>query len=87
VPTLNKTKQRSQRKSLMDATQGSRKKKKKNKLNAQVSRWKEIVKLRADQEDINHFNRFIAINEIDTELRRLPAKKSLGLNGVTVEFS
>jgi hypothetical protein len=63
------------------------KKKKKNKLNAQVSRWKEIVKLRADQEDINHFNRFIAINEIDTELRRLPAKKSLGLNGVTVEFS
>jgi hypothetical protein len=39
-----------------------------------------------NQEDINHLNRFITQNEIETVIKGLPKNKSLGPNGFSVEF-
>jgi hypothetical protein len=39
-----------------------------------------------NQEDINHLNRSITQNEIDTAIKSFPKKKSPGLNGFSAEF-
>jgi hypothetical protein len=39
-----------------------------------------------NQEDINHLNRSITRNEIVTEIKSLPKKKSSGSDGFTAEF-
>jgi hypothetical protein len=38
------------------------------------------------QEDINHLNRSIIQNKIETAIKSLPKKKSLGPDGFTTEF-
>jgi hypothetical protein len=38
------------------------------------------------QEDINHLNRFITQNEIETAIKSLPKKKSPGPDGFSAEF-
>jgi hypothetical protein len=39
-----------------------------------------------NQEDINHLNRSITQNEIETAIKSLPKKKSLGSDGFSAEF-
>jgi hypothetical protein len=39
-----------------------------------------------NQEDINHLNEFIKQNEIETEIKCLPKKKSPGPDGFSAEF-
>jgi hypothetical protein len=39
-----------------------------------------------NQEDINHLNRSITSNEIETAIKNLPKKKSLGPYGFAAEF-
>jgi hypothetical protein len=39
-----------------------------------------------NQEDINHLNRFITQNEIETAIKSLPKKKSQGPDGFSAEL-
>jgi hypothetical protein len=39
-----------------------------------------------NQEDNNHLNRFITLNEIEAAIKSLPKKKSPRLNGFSTEF-
>jgi hypothetical protein len=41
---------------------------------------------KVNQEDINHLNRPITGNEIETAIKILPKKKSLGPEGFSAEF-
>jgi hypothetical protein len=39
-----------------------------------------------NQEDINHLNRCVTQNEIEAAIKRLPKKKSPGLDGFSAKF-